>query len=65
MNAIGTDNVLTAAARARVSSVAVVPAPSGRCISDQWDGMSVWLMEKIAIARSRTAAEKGARRFGE
>lgn len=57
-NAIGTDNVLAAAIRARVSSIVVLSTDKAAYPINVM-GMSKGLMEKIAIARSRIAAEKG------
>lgn len=57
-NAIGTDNVLTAAIRANVRSVVVLSTDKAAYPINAM-GMSKGLMEKIAVARSRIAAETG------
>lgn len=57
-NAIGTDNVLTAAIRAKVQSVVVLSTDKAAYPINAM-GMSKGLMEKIAVARSRVAAETG------
>lgn len=57
-NAIGTDNVLTAAIRAKVQSVVVLSTDKAAYPINAM-GMSKGLMEKIAVARSRVASETG------
>jgi UDP-glucose 4-epimerase len=57
-NAIGTDNVLTAAIRAGVKNVVVLSTDKAAYPINAM-GMSKAIMEKIAIARSGVAAEKG------
>lgn len=57
-NAIGTDNVLTAAICAKVQSVVVLSTDKAAYPINAM-GMSKGLMEKIAVARSRVAAETG------
>ena len=57
-NAIGTDNVLTAAIRAKVRNVVVLSTDKAAYPINAM-GMSKGLMEKIAVARSRVASETG------
>jgi UDP-N-acetylglucosamine 4,6-dehydratase/5-epimerase len=57
-NVVGADNVLTAAIQARVSN-AVLLSTDKAAYPINAMGMSKGLMEKIAVARSRVAAEKG------
>lgn len=57
-NAMGTDNVLTAAIRAKVQSVVVLSTDKAAYPINAM-GMSKGLMEKIAVARSGVAAETG------
>lgn len=57
-NVIGTDNVLSAAAASGVSRVVVLSTDKAAYPINAM-GMSKGLMEKIAVARSRVAAEKG------
>ena len=57
-NAIGTDNILTAAIRASVKNVVVLSTDKAAYPINAM-GMSKGLMEKIAVARSRVAADKG------
>ena len=57
-NVVGTDNVLTAAIRAGVKNVVVLSTDKAAYPINAM-GMSKGLMEKVTIARSRVAAEKG------
>lgn len=57
-NAIGTDNILTAAIRAKVRSVVVLSTDKAAYPINAM-GMSKGLMEKIAVARSSVAANTG------
>lgn len=57
-NVVGTDNVLTAALDAGVSNVVVLSTDKAAYPVNAM-GMSKGLMEKIAVARSPVAAEKG------
>jgi UDP-N-acetylglucosamine 4,6-dehydratase len=57
-NVLGTDNMLTAAIRARVKNVIVLSTDKAAYPINAM-GMSKGIMEKIALARSRVAADKG------
>jgi len=57
-NVIGTDNMITAAVHAGVKNVVVLSTDKAAYPINAM-GMSKGLMEKVAIARSRVAAEKG------
>jgi UDP-glucose 4-epimerase len=57
-NVVGTDNMLTAAIRAGVKRVVVLSTDKAAYPINAM-GMSKGLMEKVAIARSPVAAEKG------
>jgi UDP-glucose 4-epimerase len=57
-NVAGTDNLLTAAVAARVKNVVVLSTDKAAYPVNAM-GMSKGLMEKITIARSRVAADKG------
>ena len=57
-NVIGTDNTLTAAIQAGVSNVVVLSTDKAAYPINAM-GMSKGLMEKVTVARSRVAADKG------
>lgn len=57
-NVIGTDNVLTAAIHAGVKNVVVLSTDKAAYPINAM-GMSKALMEKVAVAKSRVAAERG------
>lgn len=57
-NAIGTDNILSAAIRAHVKNVVVLSTDKAAYPINAM-GMSKGLMEKITVAKSRVAADKG------
>lgn len=57
-NVIGTDHMITAAIQAKVRNVVVLSTDKAAYPVNAM-GMSKGLMEKVAIARSRVAAEKG------
>jgi len=57
-NVIGTDNVLTVAIRAGVKNVVVLSTDKAAYPINAM-GMSKALMEKVAVAKSRVAAERG------
>jgi UDP-N-acetylglucosamine 4,6-dehydratase/5-epimerase len=57
-NVVGTDNVLTAAARAGVRNVVVLSTDKAAYPINAM-GMSKGLMEKVTVARSQAAAEQG------